>query len=371
MHRAFKPREREVKTTTIWKRVYAVIDGAPSLTDLRAHGLHLLAAHRWRSLGKSVPSDLAEDELEAAFRTLAVPAVLGHVREACDGPIVVMKGPVVAARYPDPALRPFQDLDLLVPDAQVAQESLLAAGFKPVGDPKVYGHVRHHLRPLRSPKVPLHVELHSRPKWVEGLEPPSLDLLLAEAEAAALGVDGILTFAPSHHVLVLAAHMWAHDPLIALLHVLDVAVMAEGSERRELDLLAQAWGIGRLWRTTIGVADAIFLGETRRPWPLGLWARGLTAAREPTVFEMHLGRCLGPFWVLPPRRAPRAFAVALGGLLRRQADESWRAKLERTRRELTHPSMRSSERRRSLAFERKPAKRATDVSRPFGRRKLR
>ena len=48
--------------------------------------------------------------------------------------LILMKGPEAAARYPDPALRPFCDLDFLVDDPAAAHRALMAAGFVEVGD---------------------------------------------------------------------------------------------------------------------------------------------------------------------------------------------------------------------------------------------
>ena len=78
----------------------------------------------------------------------------------------------MATFYPDPSLRGYGDIDLLVEDAQGAQEALLRAGFEPVGDPSLYVDL-HHLRPLTTKGLPIRLEIHSEPKWVDGLRAPS------------------------------------------------------------------------------------------------------------------------------------------------------------------------------------------------------
>jgi hypothetical protein len=330
----------------IWSGVDRLIDAAPGLRDLQAHGLHLLAARRYRSLGTPVPPDLARAELWAAFRMNGARTLLERIRLACQGDVVLIKGPAVALRYPERTLRPFLDLDLLVADPVAAQAALIAAGFEPVAS-RLHPETTHHLHPLQLPGVPLSVELHRHPKWIDGLRTPSLDELLEGSQAAALGVEGILTLKPAYHALVLAAHLWAHDPLARMLRLLDVAVMAEAAEPRELENLVDAWGFHRPWRMTTRVADALFRGS-EEPLPLRLWARNLKAAREATVFEMHVARCLAPFSVLPRRRALRAAARALAGVLRPQPYESWRGKFRRTAQQLRRPSMRRSEHARSV-----------------------
>lgn len=326
---------------TIWRGVDRLIDASPGLRDLQAHGLHLLAARRYRALGVPVPPDLVRAELWAAFRTNASRTLLERIRLACEGPVILIKGPAVAMRYPEPTLRPFLDVDLIVADPDAAQAALLAAGFEPVAS-RLHPETVHHLHPLQLPDVPLSVELHRHPKWIQGLRTPSLDELLDGSEPAALGFSGILTLKPAYHALVLAAHLWAHDPLARLLRIVDVAVMAEAAEPGELDDLVDAWGLDRPWQATNAVADALFRGS-RQPLPLRLWARNLRTAREATVLEMHVARCLAPFSVLPRRRALRAARTALAGVLQPQPYESWRGKLTRTAQQLRHPSMRRSE----------------------------
>ena len=84
--------------------------------------------------------------------------------------MILFKGMEVAARYPDPALRVFHDLDILVPDSAAAQARLIAAGFEEVGEPEIYEDI-HHLRPLRSPGLPIVVEVHHAPKWPDHAAP--------------------------------------------------------------------------------------------------------------------------------------------------------------------------------------------------------
>jgi hypothetical protein len=341
------------------ERVDALIDASPGLQDLRAHGLHLLAARRWRSTGTPLPARLVREELQATWRTHAAPRVLEEVRAACDGPVMLVKGPAVGERFPDPAARPFIDLDLLVPDAQAAQAALRAAGFRLSGDPAAYPDDLHHLPPVHSPDHPIPIEVHSRLKWVDGFSPPTFEVLAAAAEPIALGVEGILTPPPAHHALVLAGHLWAHDPLTRLLRILDVAMMADASEPQELEALAQAWGMGRLWRSTAAVADALFGAGDCDPWPLRTWARGLRSAREPSVSELHLSRLLSPFAIYAPAGAARALAAAIAGFAQPHDGEPWRRKLTRTAQQIARPTMRRSEHVRAIEANRHPRRDST------------
>jgi hypothetical protein len=334
----------------LWEGVDRLIDRAPHLADLRSHRLELLAAQRWRSLGLPVPEELAAEERLAALAVLSAPILLERARAAYDGRMLLMKGPEVAARYPNPAARFFKDIDLLVDSAEAAQRALLAAGFQVVGDPGLYVEI-HHLRPLAFPGLPLTMELHSRPKWIDGLTPPRAADLFAVATESEMGLDGILTLRPAHHALVLAAHSWGHEPLRRLRDLVDVAAMAEGLDREELHRLAAAWGMERAWRTTVSAADALLLDATPPP-AVRIWARNLVKVRERTVLENHLARWLSNFWALPVRDAVRSLASTFGREIRPAPGESWSAKLSRSARAVRNALLRRSEHDESLARRR-------------------
>lgn len=333
----------------LWAAVDALIDRATRLPDLQFHRLHLLAGRRWRETGRLVPRNLRDAERNAAIATLVAPLVLQQARDAYDRTMVLMKGLEIARLYPDPALRPFGDLDLLVPDAAEAQRALLAAGFELAGTPEPYRDI-HHVQPVRWPGNPLNVELHDRPKWIAGVPAPGRAELLASAVGGTTGVAGVLTLPPELHAISIAVHAWAHAPLARLGHLVDLAVVTQGLDREELDARAQGIGVGRVWRASIGAAESLFAGEPRTA-PLRLWARNLTAVREQTVLEAHVGRWLSPWWALPRRKALRANSFTLSRELGRMGDEPWRDKLHRTLRALRNPMHRLSDHRRGLREE--------------------
>jgi hypothetical protein len=312
----------------LWGRLDSLIDRAPSEDDLRSHRLEVPAARRFRAVGRDVPEDFVAQERLAGLRLLTAPLVLERLREAYDGRVVVLKGLEVGMHYPDPALRAFGDIDVLVDDASKAQRALLAAGFVEVGEPELYVDI-HHLRPLAADGLPLPVEVHSRPKWLDPLEPPPTTALVEAAVDSRTGVEGILTLPPEHHALLLAVHSWAHEPLRRLRDLLDVAAVAEVSDRAEIERLARAWGVLRLWRATDAAVTTLFFGE-RPSWALRLWAQNLHRVRERTVLENHLQRWLSDFWAMPTstaaRRVPRRIADDLGP----EGDEGWGSKARRT-----------------------------------------
>jgi hypothetical protein len=313
---------------TIWASVDRLIGAAPDGRALTVHRLEPLAARRLRALGRIVPEEAAESERLGAAFALAAAAHLARARAAVEGPLLVVKGPEVAALYPDPATRVSRDVDLVAPDAGAAQRQLLAAGFAEAGSADYYADAAH-LVPLAWPGLPVEVEVHARPNWPPWLEAPSAEALLDGAVPSATGVDGLLAPAPERHALVLAAHAWTHGPLTRLRDLLDVALMTAEADRDEIERVAEAWRMTRLWRTTDALATALFLGGAA-PRPLRTWARNLTEARERTVLEQHVARWVGWHAALPRRLAVRATVDELRDDLTPERGETWGSKVRRS-----------------------------------------
>jgi Uncharacterised nucleotidyltransferase len=323
--------------------VWAGVDRLLARADRRAlvfHRLEPLAARRLRELGSEVPAELVEAERLGAAFALAGTAHLTRARAAVEGPLLLVKGPELAARYPDPALRISRDVDLVVPDPGAAQQALLRAGYVESGEPDLYARAPH-LRPLAWPGLPVELEVHGRPNWPRWIEAPPAAALLEGAVPSATGVDGVLTPAPERHVLVVAAHAWTHGPLERARDLLDVALLMAEADAAETERLARAWGIEKLWRTTAALADALFLA-TPPPRPLRSWARNVAEVRERTVLEQHVARWRCWFDAFPARLALRATLDEIGEDLTPDAGETWEEKLHRSRRALRDAFVRKS-----------------------------
>ena len=332
----------------IWSRVGELIDRAPSLPALRIHRLHLLAAARWRAAGHAVPVSLREDERLGAMIATAAPLLLKRARAAYPGQLVLMKGPEVAALYPDPATRFYRDLDLLCDDAPAAQRALLDAGFVVCGDPDDTHD--HHLTPLGLPGLPLLIELHgkvNRPGW---LEAPSREELIERAVPSATGIEGILAPPPDAHALLLAGHSWAHQPLRRVIDLVDVALMLSAAEPADADALARRWVWSGMWNTTLAAIDGILLNRDGSTATRS-WARHLSSVRERTVLEEHVAPIGGVISALPARRAPRAVAVTLARAAAPMPGEGWPEKLRRIRMAIAHARMAGSQHHRLVLGE--------------------
>ena len=325
----------------LWGAVDRLIDRA-DVDGIVAHKLGPLAAIRWRATGRPLPPRLADEERAASLAMLSAPPLLRRIRDACDGPLVLLKGPELAHLYP-PKGRRFGDVDVLTPDAAALHRALTRNGFVEMPDPDFDHGEHHHLVPLRWPVIALNVEVHTLPNWPVRVPPPPLDEIFEAAVPSALEIDGLSTPDPLHQALVLAAHAWRHEPLHTLRDLVDVAAASAGRDAGELDRAAAAWGIDRIWRTTRRATEALFF-DRPPPVPLRVWARHLGAVRERTVLESHLQRWLGPFWGLPAAAALMESGRVLRQDMTPEAGESWRDKLGRVPRAIQHAGVALSDR---------------------------
>jgi hypothetical protein len=321
----------------MWDRVSELIEHAPSLAALREHKLHLLAAAQWRATGRPIPASVRDDERGMAMMATAAPLLLRRIRAAYPGRLVLMKGPEIAAAYPDPATRYYRDLDLLCDDPEAAQRALIAAGFVVLDDSRH----SHHLAPLAYPGLPLVIEVHrevNRPWWLDG--PPAGEII-EHAVPGATGIPGILAPPPAAHAVLLAGHAWSHQPLWRVGDLIDVAVMLSASEPGSAEGIARDWGWEKMWATTLAALVGLF--ASRRPSGASrLWARHLVSARQRTVFEQHLAPIGGAIASLPARRIPRAVASIVVEAAAPVPGEEWSVKLRRSRLAVSRAGMAAS-----------------------------
>jgi hypothetical protein len=324
---------------SLWRTVDGMLAQA-DVDGILAHQLAPLASYRLRSLGRPVPDAFLSEEQIARTAVMTSIPLLRRVRDLAEGPLVLAKGAEVAWLYPGRA-RSFNDLDLIAVESGALHASLKAEGFVEVGypnDPRDYhqGDYRH-LQPLQAPRLWLRVEIHTQPIVPDTVQPPPLAEVVEASVPSALGVDGISAPHPVHHALMLAGHSWEdRRPLHVLRDLIDVAAVARHSSESELARRADAWGIGKIWRTTYGAASALF-GDDRPTAALRLFGRHLSTVRERTVLDNHLQRWLCPFWELPFHQALATIPGTLRQELLPEPGESWRHKLQRVREALVHP----------------------------------
>lgn len=269
----------------------------PRLVELaERHGLLPLLHHRLAESGIEAPEtvrrDLAERCRVSAGRTLAwtgrLAKICGELRRA-DIPVVPFKGPTLAlAAWPEFALRPFRDLDLLVApaDLDVARAVLEAAGY--LADPAVdpADPERYHLT-CSDPGGAV-IELHwalSPSYYPIGLDAAELTPHLrsirhGSLELSALEPDVMLLVACVHG----GRHLWRH-----LLWLADVGGLLARHGRaidwRRLDALARRSGTRRLLGSGLALAAEVLgapLPADARP--LAAAARGISRHLEEYLF---------------------------------------------------------------------------------------
>ena len=293
-------REPTVESGAVnWESVARMLaDG--DVEGIRFNKLGPIAARIWREQGRPVPAPLARDARLATAAWMASIPLLRRIRALATGPLLLIKGPEVAALYPGHA-RGFMDLDLISTQADSLHAALKADGFVEVDDPELFRD-HHHLQPLQLPENWIRVEIHERPGWPTELPAPPVADIIAGAVPSLAGVPGISAPDPASHALILAGHAWVHDPLDTLRDLIDVAVVTERADASRVDALAKEWGVERIWRTTFATADGL-LRTGRQTRAVRVWGRHLPAVKERTVLGNHLQRWLSGFWGLPPRPA--------------------------------------------------------------------
>jgi hypothetical protein len=298
------------------ERLGVLADRAPALTDMFFHRLGAVAAARARQLERPLAEPLLAEERFAASAIVAGQVIRQRILDAYDGPMLILKGSEVARRYPDPALRPSHDIDLLADDPAAAQRALLDAGC-------VVGLERqsaHHELPIAFPDLPLVIEVHRAPKWPAGIPAPPASALLDAAGAR----DGLGVLPSAHQAVVVAAHAWAERPLGRIMDLADVAVLLDVADRDEATALARAWGLERCWAATVAAVECV-IHDAPPPPPLRTWARHTLAVRAPSVPERVIARAAAPFWALPPASAARAAASTLRAAARHAREDGLHA----------------------------------------------
>lgn len=257
-----------------WERIVAAASGlglAPLLyRNLGRGALRSLVPARAMTL-------LARGAHAAACRTAIQMESLGQILEALGRkgiePVLLKGAALALTLYDQPALRPMQDLDLLVPagDVSRAVEVVQSLGFSGIrgtlSDEFYEGH--HHARPMIRPGDQVIVEIH------RGLVPPEDGLLieagpLIERAVRAVALDRPLrVLCREDQVLHLALHLSYADRFMGRLRdLLDLhAIMeapAPGIEWGRILDAATRHEVGRSLFSTMDLARRLLGTEIPR-----------------------------------------------------------------------------------------------------------
>jgi hypothetical protein len=244
------------------------IDGAPSGSGPQdwAQDLHVIVHHRLAGLAlAAVTADGAtldhrtEDLLTQARDTdmvrsmaseVAAPAAIATLREAGVSSVVT-KGPGIADTYPQPALRPFRDIDILVPEEGFlrARRALEATGFHSLPDrerPRAYFDLRCREAVNLFREDGTSIDLHHHvPPWIWGRRLSFRDIR-DRARPLQLPAGIVPVAARLHNLLIACLHLISDGgrpgqtlmiwrDLASLAHTTDPRMGAEEAQRVGLD----------------------------------------------------------------------------------------------------------------------------------------
>lgn len=221
------PRLRRLLLGLIAPASARALDHLHALNDVELGALDAMAGeHRLRPLlhhlhgASALPATIAESwreahrhaRLSAMAHAAELRAVCGLLGGAGMAP-VALKGAWLAWHvYPDPALRPLRDLDLLLPDGQViaAFELLLANGYRQRSaadlSPADALRLEKHLPPLMSPRD-VAIELHHRLWEVDGrMDHVAPAAMTGTPLDRAITIDGLRYLAPQDSLAHLIIH---------------------------------------------------------------------------------------------------------------------------------------------------------------------
>lgn len=195
--------------------------------DLRhmaqAHGvaglLYWMFRHEYQpdSVPGPILAALAQDYYSTAGRNTLLYLELNRILDALDSigvPCVVLKGAALAATlYPQIALRPMGDLDLLIPQDRLAEVVSLARDLSYEPEPAKIGLGADALFSYEinfdgGKDIPTHVEFHwSLIGGARSRYQPRIDWFWQQVERTRLGERAALVLKPTAHLLYLAAHL--------------------------------------------------------------------------------------------------------------------------------------------------------------------
>jgi Uncharacterised nucleotidyltransferase len=231
--------------------------------------------------GEALPSRwrqrVSEEFMRNSCRNLALTAELFRVLEALEGHGVratPYKGPVLAAQaYGDVALRQFSDLDIMVPQRQIAaaHDALIALGYRALVAGLINGCEgaqsrrqipgQYAYRNECGTMVELHTELTLRyfPRRL------NVDELCGRREVVSVCGQEVLTFSREDTLLLLSVHGSKHF-WESLGWIADIAALSHAAPGLDWELAlerARGWGVQRM--VLLGAALAAQLYDVRLP----------------------------------------------------------------------------------------------------------
>lgn len=258
-------------------------------------------------LVRTIASSGALRALQSRRLRRALSEVAPALEAACGARPVLIKGPAIAERlYAEPRLRPFADLDLLVPHERLAAAAVAARdfGYETVEEfrPGFGERHGHDVKVRRSGTYPIDVSIH----WRVGDDPVGVALdhrrLSIGAEPLDPAEPSFVVPARPEELVCLAVHFLS-DRNKRLIWLNDIALASRACSAAE-------------WERAFALADELGAG-----WIL---ARALDYAARHLGFERERPRPAGPAPAFGPLRAVEELDARASTHMGRLAALRWR-----------------------------------------------
>jgi hypothetical protein len=220
---------------------------------------------RWAPIPAGVREELQKDFYAAAVRGMVAERQLAQVLRALAAggiPALVVKGAAAARFYPDPALRAYGDLDVLVPQPQVGQvEAVLnELGYAP-SRPKAWKLQHGYDLPLFGDGGRLLVEIHWRLDYPKGVGQLPADEIWARAVPWSVEGQSALRLDAWDAALHLCTHaVVKHRSHLGIRPLCDLALIAAGWGPADWEALAQRavhYGLARPVCLVLALAEQV------------------------------------------------------------------------------------------------------------------
>jgi len=203
--------------------------------------------------------------IQEILQTLLAQANYHHI------PVMPLKGSIlINSYYPDPAVRPMADIDLLIYPENIEQLSRLleSMGFRALVSyhHKVY---TNSIKPVsfdgEHPDNPIKIELHHAAQWPIGLlDLDMTDVIWEKSENNYLGFSSIFSPARERLLLMLICHNARNqfNGWMRLFHLHDISIVTrrmDDEQWSELGAIVQEHGLERVMFSVLSIAKR-FIG---------------------------------------------------------------------------------------------------------------
>jgi hypothetical protein len=228
---------------------------------------HLLGPLAHRAGWPGFRGDHAAATIQADRRREILCEAVGALRD--DGiAVMLLKGIAYAGTlYPDAALRPMSDIDVLVPAARYRDAIVVLGrlGYWHAGTPDQLSGPNHGYTLKRKDGS---IDVH---RHISHAGRTSIDLDAMWRDARPTSIAAAARAAPAHEYLIHVAHMARHELAVPAINLVDAALLREAAHRGstcDLERLANRWRVGRGHRAVLGLLRELGSGTASSNAPI-------------------------------------------------------------------------------------------------------